>query len=330
MKSFKKMIALLLCLVSLLSILAACGDNNTTTPNTTQNNETPKEDEPVIDNSPLCDGKTLKILAITSSFGLNTTDFLYHIAKAEGCEEIIVARLYASGCTLEAHVNNANEDAPAYEYTKISNTTNGQWIEMEGIPMSYGLLDEEWDIIYLQQSAHQSPISTSYKDYIDQLMPYINGLKRNPNARFIWNQTWAFQSDCTQTLFVSKFMSDQTAMYQAIMDSTQEHVVPRTDFTALSPTGTAIQNARTSYFGDKLTRDTLHLNNLGKAIAGYTLWATLIDQNLTEINLEPLNSSEEAKILTLSDTDKQVIIESVNNAIANPWEVTPSVYTEKP
>ena len=327
MRSFTKVIALLLCLVSLLGILAACGEK-ATTPATAPQNETPKEEEtPMIDDSPLCDGKTLKILAITSSFGLNTTDFLYHIAKAEGCEEVIVARLYASGCTLEAHVNNAKNDSPAYEYTKIF---DGRWVEMEGIPMSYGLLDEEWDIIYLQQSAHQSPIASSYKDYIDQLMPYINDLKLNPNARFVWNQTWAFQGDSTQTVFIERFGSDQMAMYQSIMDATQEHVVPRTEFTALSPTGTAIQNARTSYFGDKLTRDTLHLNNLGKAIAGYTLWATLIDQDLTEINLEPLNSSEEAAILTLSDTDKQVIIECVNNARANPWQVTPSTFTEKP
>lgn len=327
MRSFTKLTALFLCLVMFLSILAACGNSAAPTPAAPQTNEQPKEDEPVIDNSPLCDGKTLKLLAITSSFGLNTTDFLYHIAKAEGAENVIVARLYASGCTLEAHVNNSKNDAPAYEYTKIF---DGQWIEMESIPMSYGLMDEEWDIIYLQQSAHQSPIATSYKDYIDQLMPYINDLKLNPNARFVWNQTWAFQSDCTQTLFVDRFMSNQMLMYEAIMDATQQHVVPRTEFTALSPTGTAIQNARTSYFGDKLTHDTLHLNNLGKAIAGYTLWATLIDQDLTQINLEPLNSSEESKILTLSDADKQVIIECVNNARKNPWQVTPSVYAEQP
>lgn len=327
MRSFPKLSALLLCLAMLLSILAACSNNATPTPAAPQTNVQNKEDEPVINDTPLCDGKTLKLLAITSSFGLNTTDFLYHIAKAEGAENVIVARLYASGCTLEAHVNNSKNDAPAYKYTKI---VDGQWIEMESIPMSYGLTDEEWDIIYLQQSAHQSPIATSYKDYIDQLVPYINDMKLNPNARFVWNQTWAFQSDCTQTLFVDRFMSNQMLMYESIMDATQQHVVPRTEFTALSPTGTAIQNARTSYFGDKLTRDTLHLNNLGKAIAGYTLWATLIDQDLTEINLEPLNSSEESKILTLSDTDKQVIIECVNNARKNPWQVTPSTYTEAP
>ena len=36
-------------------------------------------------NSLLTDeGKTLKLLAITSSFGVDTTDYLYEIAKAQG------------------------------------------------------------------------------------------------------------------------------------------------------------------------------------------------------------------------------------------------------
>ena len=52
---------------------------------------------------PLCDGKTLKLLAVTSSFGLNTTEILYHIAKAEGVENVIIGRLYVSGCSLKMH-----------------------------------------------------------------------------------------------------------------------------------------------------------------------------------------------------------------------------------
>ena len=67
----------------------------------------------------LCNGKSLKLLAVTSSFGLNTTELLYEIAKADGYEEVIVGRLYGSGCSLEKHVLNAYNERPFYMYTRF-------------------------------------------------------------------------------------------------------------------------------------------------------------------------------------------------------------------
>lgn len=275
---------------------------------------------------PLCDGKTLKLLAITSSFGLNTTQLLYDIAKAEGCENVIVGRLYASGCTLKSHDSNAKNNTPAYDYTK---NETGTWVTRLDTTMEYGLLDEDWDIIFIQQSAAQAPLVSTYGTYIDSIMAYVQKTKTNPAARFIWNMTWAYQGDSTQTVFVETFHSDQMAMYESILSATREKVVGRTDFNAIIPTGTAIQNARTSYFGDTLTKDTYHLNNLGRAIAGYTVWSILTQKPLTQVNLGPVNSYDLPQLLHLTDTDRQVIIDAVNKAIAKPFEVTASAYPTK-
>jgi len=323
MKQTKRILSLLLCLLLVATLACAC----------TKQPEKEKEPEqvetqPTADpNAPLCDGKTLKLLAITSSFGLNTTELLYAIAKAEGVETVIVGRLYASGCTLQQHVEAANTGSNFYQYTKF--TDEGRTV-MEGIPLKYGLEDEDWDIIFTQQGAAYAPLVNSYGDYIDQLMPYLQENKTNPNARFVWNMTWAYQGNSDQKVFVQNFNSDQMAMYESILSATKEKIVPRTDFAAIIPTGTAVQNARTSYFGDTLTKDTYHLNNLGRAIAGYTLFSILTGKELTQVNLGPVNCYDLPQNLELSDSDRQVIIECVNNAIKNPWEVTPSAFTEKP
>ncbi len=272
---------------------------------------------------PLCDGKTLRILAITSSFGLNTTQLLYDIAEAEGCENIIVGRLYASGCSLKVHDANAKDNIPAYDYTK---NESGAWTTRLNTTMEYGLLDEDWDIIFLQQSASKAPLVDTYGTYIDSIMEYVNKTKTNPTARFVWNMTWAYQGDSTQSVFVDTFHSDQMAMYESILSVTKEKVAGRTDFDAIIPTGTAIQNARTSYFGDTLTKDTYHLNNLGRAIAGYTVWAILTGKPLTEVNLGPVNSYDLPAMLNLSDKDRLVIKDAVNKAIEKPYEVTDSAY----
>lgn len=317
----KRILALVLCLTVLLPVLCAC---NTTGNNAGETNES--TNETVDPNAPLCDGKTLKLLAITSSFGLNTTQFLYDIAKAEGVEDVVVARLYASGCSLEQHAFNAKNNHPGYQYTKNS---QGSWETMENISMEYGLKDEDWDIIFIQQGAALAPLANTYGNYLDEIIPYINEKKTNPNARLVWNMTWAYQGDSLESVFAVTFKGNQMDMYNSIVNTTKEKIVPRTEFAAIIPSGTAIQNARTSYFGDTLTKDTYHLNNLGRAIAGYTLFSILTGKELTEINLGPINSYDVPETLMLTDEDKTVIIEAVNNAIKTPYSVTASTYTEK-
>ena len=322
MKTAKKLLCIILGFVMLLPILSAC--NSSTGSNETEPNNS---NEATIDpDAPLCDGKQLKLLTITSSFGKNTTEFLYDVAKAQGVEDVVVARLYISGCSLKQHAENAKSNIPAYEYTKHS---SGNWEKMQNITMEYGLKDEDWDVIFIQQGAAQAPLANTYGDYIDKIVPYVNEKKTNPNARLVWNMTWAYQGDSTQTVFVDTFKSNQMDMYNSILNTTKEKIVSRTDFAKIIPTGTAVQNARTSYFGDTLTKDTYHLNNLGRAIAAYTLFSVLTDKELTEINLGPINSYDVPDMLILTEKDKEVIMECVNNAIKTPFEVTASTYTEK-
>jgi hypothetical protein len=266
------------------------------------------------------DGKTLRLLAITSSFGVDTTDYLYEIAKAQGVENVVVGRLYVGASTLKQHVTRANGEKPVYEYTKNS---TGEFVTTEKVTIAQGLQDEQWDVIFLQQSAAESALVETYEDYIDQLIAYVDQHKTNPNAKYIWNMTWAYQGDSTFDPFVGTFNCDQMAMYNAIVASVKEKVVGRTDIAAISPTGTAIQNARTSYFGDLLTRDTRHLNEIGKVVAGYALFATLTNAPLTEVALTEVNPT-----FKLSDSNKEVILDAVNAAIKEPFAVTQSAYPD--
>ena len=291
------------------------------------------------------DKSSLKILAITSSFGQNTTELLYDIAKANGYEDVVVARLYGSGCTQQKHVNNALNNLPFYQYTKNNSGTwqtifpegkqdaDGNWTTV-GATMQYGLEDEDWDIIFTQQGADNAGHLPSYGNYVDQLMEYLYANKPTPNTKFVWNMTWAFQKEARRPSFERYFQNDQMIMYNAIVNATQKKIITRTDFDAVIPSGTAIQNARTSYFGDNLciTRndDYIHLNTLGRVVAGHALYATLTGKPLEEIALTtiPAASTPQTGSITLTENDKLVILEAVNNALADPFHVTQSVYNE--
>ncbi len=321
MKNAKRLLALLLCFCTLL--LCACTGNvgSESTDNTTGN--------PVDNSGPISDGKTLKLLAVTSSFGLNTTQFLYDICKAEGYTDVVVGRLYGSGCTLEKHVQNAQTNANFYEYSKNS---NGKWDTKNNIPMLYGLQDEDWDVIFVQQSADQSPFADTYNkggDLVSILVNFLKENKTNPNAKFVWNMTWAFQADIERNTF-EKFDNDQMKMYQSILDTVKSEIEGREDFAAIIPSGTAIQNVRTSFIGDNLTKDGLHLNSMGRVIAGYTLLSVLTDKPITEINLVDVTPYYDVTTpVELTEEHKLAIMEAVNNAIQNPYQVTASSYPAK-
>ena len=258
------------------------------------------------------------MLAIGNSFSDNTVQYLYDIAVAEGMTDVMVARLYIPGCSLAMHLENAETNAPAYTYYK---NESGVWKETEAASMLYALQDEQWDIITMQQSSGNSGIAETYYASIEQLVKYVNENKTNPNARLVWHMTWAYQQGSTKEAF-SNYNNDQMIMYNAITEAVQQVIVPMSDFHSIIPVGTAIQNVRTSFISDELTRDTYHLNDLGKVIGSYTWYATFTGKPLNEIHISGVGS------ITLTDEQKAVIVEAVNNALENPYTVTQSQFVD--
>lgn len=294
--------------------------------------------------------KTLKLLAIASSFGKNTTELLYDAAIAQGYENVTIARLYASGCTLQEHAYNAlHPDNKFYQYTRISNIPGDiacgtKWVQFtqslkdsgtDGTSLEEALA-EPWDIILLQQGAAQSPRPDTYENYIDIVLDYLK--RKQPNAKFIWNLLWAYDENSTELAF-TKYFHTQAEMYQCNVNTVREKVVPCSDFARIIPTGTIIQNAR-SYYGDTLCKDSFHLNNKGGVLAAFGLLAALKNQPWTEdtMNLDPgywceatirNGISGAGGTIMLTEQDKAVFIESINNALRDPFTVTQTAYTNK-
>ena len=304
----KKILCALLCVL----LLCGCGAPATEVePTTTAPTEAPLEMET------LSDGKTLKVLAIGNSFSNNTTKYLYDIAKAEGVENIVLGRLYIGGCSLERHMRCATNNLMDYAYYK---NTAGTWDKMENVNLLYGLQDEAWDIITMQQSSGNSGLPDSYTPYLDQLIEYVNTNKTNPNAKLVWHMTWAYQGDSTHKDF-AKYANSQDVMYKCIMDTNKQVIVDHPAFSAIIPAGTAVQNARTSYLGDTLTSDGYHLNTLGEFIGGYVWYATFTGKTLEELQLKKIPGG-----ISLSEDNQALILEAINNALINPFEVTESSY----
>lgn len=264
--------------------------------------------------------KSLKILAIGNSFSEDALSHLYQIAKDCGATEVVLGNLIIGGCSLSIHRSNAQNNTAAYTYQK---NTTGTWSQKGNVTMLEGIKDEDWDVITLQQVSSFSGIASTYNEDIDYLVNYIRANKTNANLRLGWQMTWAYQMNSGHPDF-PKYNNDQMTMYKAITDAVQEHIVTNDAFDFIIPSGTAVQNARSSFLGDTLTRDGFHLSlHLGRYIAGLTWLRAITGWSIDDVTYVPSVSEVPAEYLPM-------IKEAVNQAISTPFSVTPSSYTQNP
>lgn len=327
-----KKILYIACAIAVLSalVLNLCGCSDSQTPNGTDTQSTSAESEAPnttddadsendngenTQKSDWTEDGILKILTIGNSFSDDTMQYVYQIAKSAGVDKVSLGNLYIGGCSLNTHASNARGNKGAYEYRT---NTSGTWTTTKDYKMGDAIKQQKWDFISLQQASGDSGVANSYSE-LSYLIGYVSGLC--PDAKIVWNMTWAYQQDSTHSSF-PKYNSNQTTMYNAILDAVAQKVKTRDDIFTVSPTGTAIQNARTSYVGDKLTRDGYHLSyDFGRYVAGLTFFSQLTGISAQNVTFAPDG---------VDDSLQKVAIEAASNAINTPTAVTASQYKTEP
>lgn len=330
----KRRLALVMAMSMGLSLLGACA-NRSTSPTT-------KPGEPVEEKT------TLKVLTIGHSLAVDSNYMLSLIAAAEGYTEMTVGTLYYSGCSLSRHVKYMSSDAREYIlYVGKSADVSNVRDTVENITMGEAVRFMDWDVIVLQGDPFEPAMEETFSNgNIQALQKFVNDNKRNPNAVFAWHMFWPMATDPDlmathpqkpnpYAARYEKFDTDRNKLYAAYTECVSKYILTDETFSFVIPSGTAIENAMSGYMTEKdLLRDYAHANNLGRVIAGYTWYCTLrgIDE-LQEIKL----STVPAKYLlsadldwVLSEHEKALILEAVNNALKNPLQVTASQYTQAP
>ena len=498
-KRFRKITALLLTLALVCSLLPGTVLGADQTVNTSI--------------SAASQDKTLRVLAVGNSFSVDSLQYLYQMAKSAGYE-LVIGNLYHEKSSLAEHWNRLNNQENGYTYYKISAATNGVWSRQTSKSIQYGVKDEPWDIITLQQASGVSGVPSSYysvkrwdcvnigksvtlteqtaaaataatmeEAVVQQLSnpvqptaeestepvevpeetptpsegdtsaepadtgagdssastsatepveptepiePVEPSAKRseqtitcgvpkwgdtssvslkasaqtaltytssnpkvmtvdesgrvtflrtgkavititaaqseeyygarcqvtmtcerfnltsslqkklksycsNKKVKFGWNLTWAYaqpsqwkKNQSFLTNYQDYYNQNQMTMYTAITDTVAQVVAPVGGFAVYIPTGTAIQNLRSSYVGDKLNRDGVHLNwSMGRYTAAMT-WAAALGIDVNQITYRPSGSN------TVSPLDVSAVRASVTDAIKTPLAVTQSSCTTAP
>ncbi|WP_394901140.1 DUF4886 domain-containing protein [Bacteroides xylanisolvens] len=253
--------------------------------------------------------KTVRILAIGNSFSQDAVEqYLYELAEAEGISTII-GNMFIGGCSLERHVKNARDNAPAYAYRKIG--TDGKKREKGKMSLETVLADEDWDYVSLQQASPFSGMYETYEASLPELIEYVKA-RLPKKTKLMLHQTWAYASTSKHSGF-KNYNCNQLTMYQAIADAVKK-AAKANKIKIVIPSGTAIQNARTSFIGDHLNRDGYHLDvKIGRYTAACTWFERIFKHNVVGNPYAPEG---------LDEARKAVAQKAAHAAVKHPYKVT--------
>lgn len=253
--------------------------------------------------------KTVRILAIGNSFSQDAVEqYLHELAEAEGISTII-GNMFIGGCSLERHVKNARDNAPAYAYRKIG--TDGKKREKGKMSLETVLADEDWDYVSLQQASPFSGMYETYEASLPELIEYVKA-RLPKKTKLMLHQTWAYASTSKHSGF-KNYNCNQLTMYQAITDAVKK-AAKVNKIKIVIPSGTAIQNARTSFIGDHLNRDGYHLDvKVGRYTAACTWFERIFKHNVVGNPYAPEG---------LDEARKAVAQKAAHAAVKHPYKVT--------
>lgn len=231
---------------------------------------------------------------------------------AHGEKNIIMGNLHTNSGSLERAALCA-EGKETYQIFYKWDTSSKSY-QHPNYSLKDALTEEDWDIISLQQASGFSGQPDSYHPYLESLLEFVQENRTVKDGLTVWHMTWAYQQDANHEKF-SLYNSDQMTMYNAICDTTKSEIVTNDAFDLVVPSGTAIQNMRTSSIGDTLTADGYHLNVKACVIAGYAYYVTLKGAPVDSINYHPASYKFSEEYLS-------AMKDAVNALLDKPFEVT--------
>lgn len=338
---WKKRTALILAILLMLGIFAGCSNTAEQT-SATQPQETQPEEEK----------KVMKILTLGSSSSVDACHMLNLVAGMEGVEqELIVGTLYYSGCTLAQHVQFLTQNSNVYDlYLSSSKEPDKRPTIINGVTMRSAVTYDWWDVIVLQGGGMEAVKDEAFTNgNIVAIKKFVNEEKKNPEAVFGYHAIASASTDPEliaaypydpnpYATHAAAYNYDRAAWYADRIDRVERFVMADEDYVYQILTCTSVENAITSYVGQKgIKRDYTHLTDFGRLIAAYTWYCELYGiEELTEIKVDAIpkaflkSTADKSVDRVLTEGEKLVLIEAVNNAIKNPLQITQSQYTEEP
>ena len=214
---------------------------------------------------------TLRVLSIGNSFSIDANLILPQVVVDAGVPRdnfVLYATIYA-GASLEYWDNMYTTDTPLpyvhYMGGKLLRLEDKEWT------LRTLLQSQPWDVVVIQQASALSTNHKSFQPYMNRMIEYIRQDCPNKHVRIGWQLTWSYPQTATSgPVYEEGWRKIAMIANQKCHDAGIDFIIP---------SGTAIQNARTTELGEDsngITRDGLHLSfGVGVYIAAMTWYESI-------------------------------------------------------
>ena len=122
---------------------------------------------------------------------------------------------------------------------------------------------------------------------------------------------------------------DPANQFRVLTDAAKAHILTDENYTGAVCTGAAIMYAHKVLGRPQLElwRDYTHLSDLGRLIAAYSMYAQLMGNAIQQVGIDTIPVGKRSLQyqhlgdMTVTDQMKEIIIQSVNHALQDPWSV---------
>lgn len=250
----------------------------------------------------------MRLLTIGCGRAIDANSLLLsQMATATG-KKLVICNLSIPQASFKTHLNNIKQESNSYAYQRVS--VEGNSNTQKDQDLRKVIEEENWDFIALEEATEMAGMANGYQTFLPQLAQAIKSLATNPNVKVLLHQTWVYAKTARNPTFAS-YGNDQKKMFDSITNAVMQGK-PHVDM--VIPTGTAIQNGRTSYLGDKVLKDDIDLDPItGRYIAALSWYETLFSTDVSALSY--LNPS-------LSQYDNKLAKTAAHAAATNLQEVT--------
>ena len=248
----------------------------------------------------------ISVLCVGNSFAVDASTYVHQVAEAAGLD-IDIHVLYIPGCPVDLHWKNFLSKDKVYEFYVNGNKKPTLYCDIfEGLEFT------KYDFITFQQRSGDSVDSKTFFPELTQLM---EGIRQYSSAKCLLHKTWSYAKSFQHERYGSHPM-DQDAMDKDIKTAYEE-VSEISGIKNIIPTGEAIKLARIKY-GDNLTRDGYHLNELGRTLAGILWVFYLLDRTDLDLSkFSPSGYSYDEVTPPVSQEEIKELIEIAKEALKN-------------
>lgn len=255
----------------------------------------------------------VRIMGIGNSFTVDALEqHMQPLCTAEG-REVIIGYPYRGGTELNQHdAWSTRNDTLPYNYRKFE---DGQFSStgLGTYSLAMALEDEPWDYVFIQSDHDSAGIYRSYVPYMEHLIDFVHLHCSNPDVKIGFYMTWPYDAGSTYSGF-NIYGKNQQAMYDSIINAAQQVMANHPELELLIPCGTAVQNCRTSYIGERMNRDGYHLNyNHGRYVAALCWYEVIFNKSALEVTWKPSS---------ITDYCADMCRHAVHAAIETPYAVT--------